>query len=111
MGKISAIGSENGLLEVLSSPASFDKETSRCDVKNRALLDIFKASTIEPRSEDSTNNISDWQTDPVSNNEKWTEYTKMIQTIQSVTSDPGMVDLLKKVERHGQEIASQFQPA
>ena len=109
LDNVSNIESESELLDILSSPAPFDKETSRPEVTNEALLDMFKASTVESYSEDATNNVSDSQIDPVSNNEKWVEYTKMTQTLLKVTSDPGMVDLLKKVERHGQEIASQSQ--
>ena len=109
MGKVSNIEIENESLDILSSPAPFDKETSRSEVTNEALLDMYKASTKESVTEDATNHVSNSLTGPGSNNEKWIEYTKMTQAILSVTSDPGMVDLLKKMERHGQKVASQSQ--
>ena len=70
---------------------------------------MMNASSIEYRSEDETNNVSDSQTDTVSINEKWIEYTKTIQNILFVKLDSGMVELLKKADRHGQEIAIQCQ--
>ena len=97
------------LLDLLSSPAPFERETSRSEIANEALLDMFKASSMLSPSEDATIIVSDSQIDPICNKEKWIEYTKLSQTILSLTSDPGMVDLLKRVEHHGQEITSQSQ--
>ena len=76
-GHISNIKSENKLVDVLSSPALLYKETSRPEVINEALSDIFKENATEFRSEDATNNVFDSQTDPGSNIEKWIEYKKM----------------------------------
>ena len=70
---------------------------------------MYKASVEESVTENMTNNASDSLTGPGYNNEKRIEYTKMTQSILSVTSNPEMVDLLKKVERHGQETSSQSQ--
>ena len=107
--KISNIESENELVNVLSSPALFYKENCRPEVINEALLDMFKENATEFRSEDPNNIVSDSQTDNGSNNEKWIACIKMNQTIPSVISDPGMIDLLKNVECSGQAIASQSQ--
>ena len=70
LGNDSNIENWNELLEVISLPAPFYKETSRPEVTSEALLYMFKASSIESRSEDSINNVCDSQTYPVSNNEK-----------------------------------------
>ena len=52
LDNFSNIESESEFLDVLSLPAPIYKETSRPDVTNEALLDMFKAITVESHSKD-----------------------------------------------------------
>ena len=70
LGNDSNIESNTELLNILSSLTPFDKKTSRPEMMNGALLDMFKASTVEPHSEYGTNNVSHSDGGPVSNNKK-----------------------------------------
>ena len=105
---VSNLEAESDLMKVLNSPDLFDVERSREDFSKDSLINMYvKSRNVDGVESALANNIISEAVISTAVSQNARSLTQMASTMQKVTSDDVLLDLLQQVSNSAQELESQ----
>ena len=105
---VSNLEAESDLMKVLNSPAPFDVERSREDISKDTLINMYeKSRNVDAVESASANNIISEAVISTTVSRNSGSLTQMASTMQKVTSDDVLLDLLQQLSNRAQELEIQ----